>query len=312
MERSNPSQFLEKLKRCLAQRGVVFRLVGGQAAIFYRYAEFTKDVDVSIPSSASGSFLLALNELSPELGRMSYRIGIGAPLDPKWGNKGWTSHFELVEAGSRDRVDVFLRLPRVEYMTFGGDSQVGDLHVLAETKKTQREKDWDFVRAFGLRMIEDGDSRGFLHLFDSEVLLTLAQSGAFPPEQIIIRRPSLRLITEDPSKLEAALLIERLFWQKWDAKRLKCYLTAGRKYLSAVQGRRESLQALDLLGQHDELVEIAEQYLPPDPFSILSVESIVDSIISDLFPAFPNKFRSYLPNLIYVKHADGIYNADIV
>jgi hypothetical protein len=37
-------------------------------------------------------------------------------------------------------------------------------------KRTNRDKDWPFVTALGARMIEMGDERGWLHIYDETLL----------------------------------------------------------------------------------------------------------------------------------------------
>ena len=43
-------------------------------------------------------------------------------------------------------------------------------HTVAEMKRTNRDKDWPFVTALGARMIEMGDERGWLHIYDETLL----------------------------------------------------------------------------------------------------------------------------------------------
>jgi hypothetical protein len=38
------------------------------------------------------------------------------------------------------------------------------LHIVAEMKRTDRPKDWPFATALGVKFLEDGDSRGWLHI----------------------------------------------------------------------------------------------------------------------------------------------------
>jgi hypothetical protein len=59
-------------------------------------------------------------------------------------------------------------------------------------KRTRRRKDWDQATVLGLQMLKASKAEGWLHIFDAEVLLRLADSVACPA-RLLERRPVLRL-----------------------------------------------------------------------------------------------------------------------
>lgn len=64
---------------------------------------------------------------------------------------------------------------RVQHLEFEADTAgLAARHVVAQMKKTDREKDWPFVFGIGRQMLERGDWRGVLHLQDAESLMAQA------------------------------------------------------------------------------------------------------------------------------------------
>jgi hypothetical protein len=47
-------------------------------------------------------------------------------------------------------------------------------HTVAEMKRTNHEKDWPYVTALGVKLLEAGDPRGWLHFFNYDVLVQTA------------------------------------------------------------------------------------------------------------------------------------------
>jgi hypothetical protein len=77
-------------------------------------------------------------------------------------------------------------------------------HMVAEMTRTNREKDWPFVTALGVKLLEVGDPRGWLHLFNYEVLIQTAAKLSCPAEMIALR-PVLGLLAPGNERLEVAL-----------------------------------------------------------------------------------------------------------
>lgn len=300
------NEFYISFQAALKKQKLKFMLVGGHAAIHYKLAEFTKDYDISVDEKNCSTLIDILDALSNEEQKFTYRVGLGAPLVQKWGSFGWTSHFEVIKVDLKPRIDVFVTLPRVDPRILLNPIE-SELNILAETKKTQREKDWDFVKSFGIEMLNLKNYNGFLHIFDSVLLKELTQQGMEIPNSVIELRPNLKLLKSAPKKLEAAFAVEKLFWQKWDYFRLKAYLTTAKKYLSVVRNNL-NLTALNIKQQHVELLKLAEQYLPPNPYEVEPIINIINRIKDEISDSYSPEFLKYLPNLDLIVHENGVYN----
>lgn len=295
------------LKDRLEKQHISFITIGGHASILHKFSEFTKDLDIGIEPKSDSAVINLLGSLSSEGIKVSYRLGLGSPLDARWGNKGWTSHFEIYLNDLRGRLDVFTSLPRVDSSIIF-QSGLSDLNILAETKKTQREKDWDTVRSIAMRMLESGNLLGFLHLFDHNIIKDLNKDNLIIPEQILNLRPSLSLIKSNPDLLEAALNMEKMFWQKWDKVRLNTYLEASTPYYKQVRSNLRNLTQASLIEQHHGLISVAKDSLPTNPFLDNPVKKIIEEIKENLFKIFSKDLEQYLPNLDLIVNKNGIYN----
>ena len=307
MNYSELLKIYNSVKEYLTQHQVRYRIIGGQASIQYGFAEFTKDFDIGIELSGVDRVASALDQIFTEDTQIFYRFGLGAPLDARWAAHGWTSHFEIFNADQRARLDIFPALPRLPIGLAFSEGCL-DLHVLAETKKTQRVKDWEVVRSAAMQLIDSGEPVGFLHLFDADLLIKLNSRGVRPSSAVVKLRPSLTQIEESSSHLEAALTVERTFWQKWDKFRINSYLGVSKEYYRVVSKNFSDLQKLSIQEQHHFLLDLAEKHLPVDPFVIQPVATIVEKIKEQLALIFPPNYVNYLPNLDQIVHRDGIYN----
>jgi hypothetical protein len=307
-----PSHFFTSLLRELNNRNIRHTVIGGRAAIHYKLAEFTKDYDLSVSSDAGNELVDILSTLPKPVVRVSYRLGLSAPLSQVWGAKGWTSHVEITshseqKGGETDRLDLFLSLPRVA-STLTEVTPHYHLHTLAETKKTQREKDWSFVEAFGRKILEAGNPSGFIHLFDANYLREMMKRGRKPSEGVLTLRPSLMTLIKGDPKLELALLVEKTFWQKYDRERLSLYRGMGKQYWSNVRLAAPEMVGQSLAVQHERLLGIAQEHLPRDPFGETSVRDVTQKIVSSLQGSFSPQALEYIPNLDAICHADGVYH----
>jgi hypothetical protein len=145
-------------------------------------------------------------------------------------------------------------------------------HTVAEMKRTNRERDWPFATALGAQMIERGDPRGWLHIFDDELLCALTRS-ARPPTSLLKQRPVLKLAMENDLRLRSAVHAEAQFWHELDRARLGIYQKAVRPYMRAV--RRSRLSGAGLEIQHQTRVACAEKYLPLDPLAEYGVTRLI-------------------------------------
>jgi hypothetical protein len=146
-------------------------------------------------------------------------------------------------------------------------------HTVAEMKRTNRERDWPYVTALGAQMIEAGDERGWLHIFDEDLLLALTRASR-PPARLIQQRPVLGLALRDDSHLRSALYAEIQLWHELDRARLGIYQRAVRPYMKAVRKAGITPRAT-LAIQHEARLSCAERYLPMNPLADFGVVRLI-------------------------------------
>ena len=267
-------QFYESLVARARRRGIACAITSGMACVAYGVAQATKDCDLLCAPDAAGKFLGLLGEASLHGQLPSYRGHLTPPLDARWLRGGWTSHFVWAVAGAEAYLDIFGVAPR------GSSPWEAELqgfyagpHTVAEMKRTNREKDWPFVTALGAQMLEAQDARGWLHIYDENLLRTFG--GASPaPAELLKRRPILELAVANDSRLRAALHAEVQFWHELDRARLRIYEKAVRPYMLAVKKARLP-SGTALATQHEIRVHCAEKHLPTNPLHDYGIERMI-------------------------------------
>jgi hypothetical protein len=148
------------------------------------------------------------------------------------------------------------------------------MHTVAEMKRTRRRKDWDQATALGLAMLQTGDPRGWLHIFDADVLQALLKTQSPGPVELN-QRPALQLALSGSPLLERVIQTEIEFWSNLDKIRLKIYQDNHVEY-----GRRAlkipSTKSIRLMAQHEQRVKFAKQYLPEHPLEDYGIDRMVD------------------------------------
>jgi len=247
-------------------RGVACAITSGLACVAFGVSETTKDCDLLCAPAAADIMLGLLQETSLRGHWPSYRGHLSPPLDARWLGGGWTSHFVWGGSGGEAYLDVFGVAPRG---TTPWEAELlgcyAGLHTVAEMKRTNRERDWPFATALGLKLLASGDPRGWLHLFNHDVLLQTADRLDCPRDMLALR-PVLHLLVAGDERLEVALRGEVEFWRQLDALRIKLYERALRPYFLAVRGDSRSAAA-GLHAQHAVRVEHAEHLLPARPLA---------------------------------------------
>jgi hypothetical protein len=79
-----------------------------------------------------------------------------------------------------------------------------------------------------------GHPRGWLHLYDAELIRTTAAQQAIPQDMIRLR-PVLRLAEGNDPVLTAALTAEMIFWKHASDARLQYYERHLKRYVVAVR-----------------------------------------------------------------------------
>jgi hypothetical protein len=292
---SAPLDFLRIFAGLLRAEGIPFAITSGMACVHYGLQQTTKDSDWIIPADALPRLVALLERKEGELPpwRVSYRQIFGAPLDAEYMAHGWTSHLSVWDHASsvEHKVDLFSKPPRVRPEEMQTDEEgwaVG--HVVAQMKKTDRDKDWPIVNGLGQRLTERGNPLGLLHLTDIPAL-RLAWQAVRPEarEALAGRRPLLRHLARTPAagdaELELLLLLERRIWERVNEARHSRYTRAWREFY-----RRWSKSAdfawptpEEFWRQQRKLSRaVREHGLPADPLGDVPRESLVAEAVARL------------------------------
>ncbi len=267
-------RFFEQLVMTVQAKGGVCAVTSGMACVQYGVAQATKDCDLLCAADSAGQLLNVLR-ITPLHGvGCSYRGHLTPPLDQRWLRGGWTSHFDWDSGETAAYLDVFGVAPRAssEWRSEGAGTLTG-MHTVAEMKRTDRAKDWPFATALGVKLLEDGDPRGWLHIFDVATLREVFARIPLPDTQTT-QRPCLALLRDADPRLELAVFGETVFWQKLDRLRTQVYQTAVRTYFLAVkQDPQANLPDLDK--QHEVRVRHAERLLPTSPLRDYGLDRLI-------------------------------------
>jgi hypothetical protein len=277
-------------------RGISCAITSGMACVEFGVAETTKDCDLLCTPEAARKLLDLLSDASLNGHPPVYRGHLAAPLDERWLRGGWTSHFVWNADGTRAYLDVFGLAPRGSARWERElDGFFASRHTVAEMKRTNREKDWPYATALGAQMIEAGDERGWLHIFDTDLLLALTRA-ARPPAILIKRRPVLELAVEGDARLRSALHAEIQFWHELDRIRLGIYQRAVKPYMRAVT-RARLLPGVGLGVQHETRVRCAEEHLPLNPLADYGVTRLIEDARAAVAELVNPATLSSLPNV---------------
>lgn len=290
-------RFFEELVEAVRSRGAVCAITSGMACVHFGVAVATKDCDVLCQPDNSGVFLDTLAATRLRGVPCRYRGHMTAPLDARWLRGGWTAHFLWDGDGIDARLDVFGVAPRAS-VAWNAELEglYAGLHTVAEMKRTDREKDWPFATGLGTKLLRTGDLRGWLHIFDHDLLLELAERVPLPPE-LLARRPVLRLLEARSPMLEVALKAELEFWSRLDRRRLQIYRGAARSYTSAVMADVAS-DGPDLRGQHQARVEHATRLLAMNPLCDHGLARLAAEAREDVSRFFPATALDWLPDVL--------------
>jgi len=268
--------FFSGLVATAQSRGITCAITSGMACVHFGVAATTKDCDVLCDAAKSDDFraLIAgtlLRGLSP-----NYRGHLSPPLDARWMRGGWTSHFTWRTKPEETCLDIFGIAPRG---SSPWDRQLHGIYacpnVVAEMKRTNREKDWPFATALGGQMLEEGDLEGWLHLHDADILRRFMKHPA-PTERLMGLRPLLGLAPfTDTLRVKRLLLAERAFWSELDELRIRIYQKHLRPYVSAVRRASSGRRDLEVAESHALRLECALEHLPFHPLRDYGLEQMV-------------------------------------
>lgn len=287
--------FYERLVRELRSLGVLCGVTSGLACVHFGVAETTKDCDLLCHGGHFGLLLRVLSETMLDGQSCRYRGHLSPPLDDKWHRGGWTSHFQWGEGPEAVTLDVFGRALRGSTRW---EHELAGLyvspHVVSEMKRTDRDKDWPFITALGEHLLEAGDPRGWLHLFEAGIIRRLLKAGPPPPE-IIARRPALRMAMDGDPQLDGALMVERQFWARLDHLRIALYRRALRPYNLAVI-RAGIPDHAGLHEAHEARLACARACLARTPLQDYGVERLVSEARAEAVRFFRPEVAAWLPD----------------
>jgi len=259
-------RFYEDLVFGFREQGILCAITSGLACVHYDLAQNTKDCDLLCHHTAFGRLLTELARIKVDGQPCRYRGHLSPPLDGTWHAGGWTSHFQWGAGLDAVTLDVFGEALR------GSTAWPAELsglyispHIVAEMKRTNRDKDWPYLTLLGERLLEAGDPRGWLHIYDAGSLRRLKRVVEIPPE-LLLRRPCLKLVLAADNRLDAVLLAEKILWSELDRLRLQIYRRALRPYNLAVIRSGEPAD-LPLLAQHEARLQCARAVLCPSPLA---------------------------------------------
>lgn len=269
-------EFFSSLVTTAQARGITCAITSGMACVHFGVAATTKDCDVLCDAEKSDDFLKLIASTGLRGLFPNYRGNISPPLDARWMRGGWTSHFTWKTPPEDTCLDIFGVAPR------GSSPWQQELrgiyarpNVVAEMKRTNREKDWPYATALGGHMLNEGDAQGWLHLYDVEVLRRCAKQSP-PPDHLLDLRPLLRLFPfADTLRVKRLLLAERAFWSELDELRVKIYQHHLRPYTSAVRRSSVSRHNLPITEAHALRLECAADHLPLQPLRDYGLNSMI-------------------------------------
>lgn len=270
--------FFTGLVATAQSRGITCAITSGMACVHFGVAATTKDCDVLCTVEKADDFRQLIAE-TPLRGLLpNYRGNISPPLDARWMRGGWTSHFTWKTKPEETCLDVFGIAPRG---SSAWELQLQGIYarpnVVAEMKRTNRDRDWPFATALGGQMLDEGDLNGWLHLHDVDVLRASLKESVPTPAQIS-NRPILKLAPFDDSlRIKRLLLAERLFWSELDEIRVHIYQAHLRPYLSAVRKASGGNRELSVGTGHAIRVECALAHLPFHPLRDHGLDKMVQT-----------------------------------
>ncbi|MBI2929652.1 MAG: hypothetical protein HYY24_28660 [Verrucomicrobia bacterium] len=308
---SAPLDFLKIFAGQLRGAGIPFAITSGMACVHYGLQQITKDSDWIIPAEALERLRALLSKLEGDLPpwRVSYRQIFGAPLEADFMQHGWTSHLSIWDgaASVEHKVDIFSKPPRVKAEEIQADSDGwATRHVVAQMKRTDRDKDWPILQGLGQQLWERNNALCLLHLTEPGALL--AAWRASPSEvraRMAARRPLLRALDAAPPParldIERLLALERLVWERVNEQRHSRYTRAWKNFYR--QWRREEdwewPTSEQFWLQHRRLVEAVHRHaLPAKPLANVPPEQLVEAALREvakLGGAAENEIAQVLP-----------------
>jgi hypothetical protein len=142
----------------------------------------------------------------------------------------------------------------------GQDPPFTDARILAEMKKTGREKDYPFIGELARRMSDPRDR--LLYSRSADDLRELARLHPGLVRELGEQRPLLRHIGADRRALAEAIQHEMLDLMERDEQRLAAYREASSAWADHWPTLERELERFPLHAAHTQMVARAERLLP--------------------------------------------------
>jgi len=274
---SSPLQFYRTFRTLMQEHGIRHVLTSGMACVEYGIQQTTKDTDWIVHPGNLSKLIDMLQELEGGLTgrnwRIAYRPLFGAPLVEPYLASGWTSHLLIQDdaTSSEHHLDFFGKPPRltVERALADPEARIADRLIVAQMKKTDRDKDWPAVESLSQQAFHFGDPEAVLHLRDPALLADAWK--AIPPgnrPDYLIRRPLLSELDDPRHGLSRCLAIERALWEQANKLRYRSYQHEWKEFLRRWRKEDDFAWPADgpFTSQHALVQEAAARHqLPIDP-----------------------------------------------
>ncbi len=312
---SSPLQFYRTFKALLQEHGIRHALTSGMACVEYGIQQTTKDTDWIVDPEQLPELIALLARLEPGLTgqnwRISYRPLFGAPLLPEYLAAGWTSHLAIHDGPNspEHHLDFFGQPPRIglEEALRTAPAGIASLHVIAQMKKTDRDKDWPIVEALGQLAAYAKDWSAILHSRDPGLL---ARLWSTIPEQeraeFSRRRPLLKQLNDTAAadRLPRLLTVERAFWEQVNKQRYRRFQHEWKEFLRRWRQQDDFAWpvALPFLRQHQLGCDAARAFdLPIDPVDGTdgrqAISTAATATVAKLLAATDAELASIIPPL---------------
>lgn len=292
---SAPLDFLKIFAAQLRGADIEFAITSGMACVHYGLQQTTKDSDWIIPHEELDKLRAMFARLEGDLPpwRVSYRQICGAPLDAEWMQHGWTSHLSIWDtAGSVEhKVDLFSKPPRVRADELKADSDGwASVHVVAQMKKTDRDRDWPIVNGLGNLLWSERSFTGLLHINRVDELVAAWNEADAPTRSAATqRRPLLGQLALDPLPgaewLDYLIDLERKLWERVNYERHSRYARNWRRFYRSWRCEAGWQWPTNELfrRQHERLANAARQHaLEPNPLAGDSRKELIDAAVRRL------------------------------
>jgi len=282
---ASPIQFYRNFQALMQQHGIRHVLTSGMACVEYGIQQNTKDTDWIIHPEDLEKLIAMLCECERGLTGcnwlVSYRPLFGAPFLQEYHQGGWTSHlFIHDEPGSPEHhLDFFGHPPRVRLSEVFADStrHLAKPLIVAQMKKTDRDKDWPMVESLSWYAGSDWDA--LLHLRTAEKLQQMWWDCPKDLKPALVeRRPLLRELEIGELKLAKCLAIERMIWEQVNKQRYRRYQTEWKDFLRRWKAGTDHAWpvAASFPQQHQLLCDAtARHQLPPNPLGGVTERQIL-------------------------------------